>query len=324
MSRARTRRRSLTRATARLIGWAAVGGAAYLWWERNQGGPPLDSQSLRYPEGADLVVITPDGAELAICDVGPADAPTVVLPHCWMGSRAVWGPVAQRLMDAGLRVVLYDQRGHGASTAGERAPSIAVLGDDLRAVLEAVDASDVVLGGHSMGGMTIQAYAAQHPVDFKERVRAMVLVSTTTKVDGPTPSPRAVERMMGERATSLLWRGAVGYALVRRSLGRAPRRADVELTLAGIRNTPAAIRMGFMTAFAELDFRSVLPSIEVPATVLVGERDALTPPSGARVIADALPSATLTVMSDAGHMLPLERPDEVAAAIRDARLAAVE
>ena len=81
-------------------------------------------------------------------------------------------PVAHRLLEAGHQVVLYDQRGHGESTVGDDGFTIPRLGADLRAVLEAVDARDAVLAGHSMGGMTIQSLVAHHPDVVDERVRA--------------------------------------------------------------------------------------------------------------------------------------------------------
>ena len=67
-------------------------------------------------EPAERTVPTPDGAQLAVWDIGDPTLPVVVLPHCWGCSHAIWIPVARRLLDTGHRVVLYDQRGHGAST----------------------------------------------------------------------------------------------------------------------------------------------------------------------------------------------------------------
>lgn len=142
---------------------------------------PCGPGGCRLPEGRPLVVPTQDGAHLAVTVAGPTDGPTVVLSHCWTGSQAIWATVARRLVLGGHRVVLYDQRGHGASTGGDAAPSIAALGEDLRAVLDATGATDVVLVGHSMGGMTIQAYAADHPDHFGSRVRAVVLVATAAR-----------------------------------------------------------------------------------------------------------------------------------------------
>ena len=100
------------------------------------GEPPsqdLGWGELGSPGGAG--VPTPDGASLAVWDIGTG--PTVVLPHCWGCSHAVWVPVARRLVESGHRVVLYDQRGHGATTRGTAPLSIETLADDLAAVLEA-------------------------------------------------------------------------------------------------------------------------------------------------------------------------------------------
>ena len=258
---------------------------------------------------------TADGADLAVTIAGPADGPTVVLAHCWMGSRAIWGPVADRLVQSGHRVVLYDQRGHGASTSGERSLSVQVLGDDLRAVLESVDVRDAVLVGHSMGGMTVQSYVNEHPVDFDERARAIVLVSTAAKVAGRSNAARQTRSGAHRNAPRWMSQGLLGYSTSRVAFGRAPRRCDVELTAHGVAVTPAAIRDGYMTAMATMDLRQALGTVHVPATVLVGSRDLLTPPRLARVLADGIPGARLVVLPRIGHMLPLEAPDAVVDAI---------
>ena len=108
---------------------------------------------------------------------GP-DAPVVVLPHCWGCSHEIWLPVARRLREQGFRVVLYDQRGHGASTRGTAPLTIETLAHDLTAVLDATDVHDAVLAGHSMGGMTIMSLATHRPDVLKERAKATVLVAT--------------------------------------------------------------------------------------------------------------------------------------------------
>src|SRR5436305_847347 len=139
---------------------------------------PCAGAGLEVDRVREFKVERPDGAVLDGVIVGPAGGPMVVLSHCWTGTRAVWAPVAARLVAAGRQVVLYDQRGHGASTIGSAEPAVEVLGDDLAAVLEAVDAGDAVLAGHSMGGMTLQALAVGHPDVVAERVQAMVLAGT--------------------------------------------------------------------------------------------------------------------------------------------------
>ena len=297
-------------------GAATAARFAYYLWERSRAGDPWDPEAPGYPDGDQRTVTTPDGATLEMTIAGPGDGPVVVLSHCWTGSRAVWGPVAERLVADGCRVVLYDQRGHGGSTDGDRPHSIPMLGDDLRAVLTEVDARDAVLVGHSMGGMSVQSFLTEHPVEFKERVRGVVLVATAAKVLGRAIPPSLATRLMGEGALEWSRRGSVGYVMARRSLGRGARRADVELTLDGLARTNGIARAGFLAAMAGMDLHAGLQAIDVPTTVLVGNRDRLTPPRLARELVSSIPGARLVVLPGAGHMLPLEAPDEIVDAIR--------
>jgi pimeloyl-ACP methyl ester carboxylesterase len=277
---------------------------------------PSGVSDQQLPDGQSLVVTTEDGADLAVTVAGPDDGPAVVLAHCWTGSRAIWAPVAHRLVLGGHRVVLYDQRGHGQSTCSDAPPSVDGLGHDLRAVLEATDAQDAVLVGHSMGGMTIQSYAALHPEHFAERARAVVLVATAARVLGrPIPS-RVIHRALGDGRQEWTRRGPVGRALVRGSLGRQPQRAHIDLTLESFASTTGVARAGFLAAMATMDLRGGLAHIAVPAAVLVGTRDLLTPPRLGRQLAAGIPDAQLTVLPGAGHMLPLEAPDRIVEAVR--------
>ncbi len=150
------------------LGAAGAAGVAYI---RRGGDRSVDGVrlALGWGEGVErpdhTVVRTLDGAQLAVWDLegGAADAPVVVLPHCWGCSHEVWLPVTRRLREEGYRVVLYDQRGHGASTRGTAPLTIETLAHDLTAVLDGTDVRDVVLAGHSMGGMTIMSLATHRP-----------------------------------------------------------------------------------------------------------------------------------------------------------------
>ena len=283
---------------------------------RLDGSDPCGPDASRLPDGRSLVVTTDDGAHLAVTVAGSDDGPTVVLAHCWTGSRAIWATVARRLVLGGHRVVLYDQRGHGQSTNSDAPPSIDALGHDLRAVLEATGSSDAVLVGHSMGGMTIQSYAALHPDDFADRARAVVLVATAARTLGPTLPGRVVHRALGDGRQEWTRRGRVGRAVVRGSIGQDARRAHIDLTLETFAGTTGVARAGFLVAMAAMDLRAGLAHIAVPTTVLVGTRDMLTPVRSGRQLASGIPDAELVVLPGAGHMLPLEAPDRIIDAIR--------
>jgi pimeloyl-ACP methyl ester carboxylesterase len=254
----------------------------------------------------------PDGAVLDGVAVGPDDGPLVVLSHCWTGSRATWEPVAARLVGAGRRVVLYDQRGHGASTLGPDAPTVEQLGEDLAAVLEAVDARDAVLAGHSMGGMTLQALAVHRPEVVAERVRALVLAGTAGFGVASGPFAGRTRSLTGSRVVERLMAGRLGPALSRGTVGRHPRHAHLVATRDAFLSLPTDVRRQFLIALQAMDFRAGLAGVTVPTTVVVGSRDLLTPPRLGRALATAIPGARLVEVPGAGHMLPYEEPDRLA------------
>lgn len=161
---------------------------------------PCGSEGLTLPEGELFTLHTDDGADLAVLVAG--DGPVVVLPHCWTGGMSIWAPVARGLVAGGHRVVLYDQRGHGSSTLGTGPISIDRLGLDLAVVLERLDVNDVVLAGHSMGGMTIQALAKVRSDVLAGRVSGVVLASTTTHTGNLRVPPLAAKAFLGEDAVS--------------------------------------------------------------------------------------------------------------------------
>jgi alpha-beta hydrolase superfamily lysophospholipase len=109
---------------------------------------PCGPEGVLLPEGRSHTVTTDDGAVLDVLVAGPDGGDTVVLPHCWTGNKEIWAPVARRLVAAGRRVVLYDQRGHGKSTLGSGAMDVDRLGEDLLAVLDDDGRRDLVLAGH--------------------------------------------------------------------------------------------------------------------------------------------------------------------------------
>ena len=129
-------------------------------------------------------VAAADGASLHVRLDGPQDAPvTVVLVHGWSLDRRSWGPVARSLATGPtpVRVVRLDHRGHGRSAAVDpETMTIDQLADDLAEVVAATAPDGpLVLGGHSMGGMTLMALAERHP-DVVARAGGIALVATAS------------------------------------------------------------------------------------------------------------------------------------------------
>ncbi len=284
-------------------------------------------------------VRTPDGALLHATVDGPDDAPvTVVLAHGWTLAQAVWDDVATLLAPraaAGeLRLVRYDQRGHGRSMWGTADISLDRLGDDLAAVLgQLAPEGPVVLAGHSMGGMTIMCLAAAHPELFGDRVRGAALVSTSAgdlAADPRSPAGQWARLTPGMLDAALA--GARFIERVRRLVPPAhPRhRAMVRTLLYGADADDAMVRAGaeimhastvrsfvvFLPALGDHDKAAELAALSrVPVEILVGDTDKLTPVRHSERLAEALPDAALHVLPRTGHMLPQERPRELAEAL---------
>ena len=273
-----------------------------------------------------FTVATGDGTLLRVQEHAGANAPrgddrpTVVLAHGWTLTRESWLPVVGPLVDAGVRVVTYDQRGHGGSSPLRGETSVRILGDDLAAVLDVVAPhGPVVLGGHSMGGMTAMAYAGLHPADFRSRVVGVVLVSTSA--DDLRNPLRAVEaRAMAVAAR--LPRIPAGRLVTRRGqrrllFGVDADPAQVQATRDMVARTSLPTLGRFFGALAEHDESEALEALDgIPTLVLVGDRDKLTPPRHSHRLAELVPHAELRELPGRGHMLMYEATDEVVDAFR--------
>jgi pimeloyl-ACP methyl ester carboxylesterase len=227
------------------------------------------------------------------------------------------------------RVLRYDHRGHGGSApAPVGTATIARCADDLAELIAArAPTGRLVLAGHSMGGMTIMALAEQHPA-LLDRVAGVVLVATSSgELAGSTlglPGPFGRALIAGEHAANrriarlrraeLLRRTEIARPGLRWLLfGKRPSWRHVALTAAMVGRCHPVSMVGFRDSLDEHDRRVALAAFaRIPAVVLAGAEDRLTPLRHARVLADELPHAELVIHLGAGHMLPLERAGDVA------------
>lgn len=286
---------------------------------------PFDPYAPPAPD-RELTVVSADGARLHVEVHGPEGAPAVVLAHGWTCSTAFWAAQIRELA-AAHRVVTYDQRGHGRSPASPVCTTRA-LADDLEAVLAATLApgEKAVVAGHSMGGMTVMA-AAGRP-GFREHAAAVVLCSTGSSrlVEEATVVPirpgrlrtRLTRGILGSRAplgpvTPLALR-ILKYG----TLGPGSAAHVTEACARIVHACPARVRHAWSRIFDGLDLGEGVRQLRVPAAVVVGTADRLTPPVHARALAAALPRcAGLTELPGIGHMTPMEAPGQVTATIRD-------
>jgi pimeloyl-ACP methyl ester carboxylesterase len=271
---------------------------------------------------------------------GDAPSPvTVVFSHGYCLTQDSWH-FQRAALRGTVRAVYWDQRSHGRSERGRdqaagKPATIDQLGRDLKAVLDAAaPEGPVVLVGHSMGGMTVMAFADQFPEYVRERVAGVAFVSTSAgklaavTLGLPAAGARAfrvlapgVLRILGSqadlvertrRATADLFAGIIK----RYSFGSDVDPAVGRFAERLIESTPIDVVAEFYPAFTEHEKGDALSVLDaLPALVLAGDKDLLTPSAHSTEIAEKLPDAELVIVEGAGHLVIMERPDLVNAAL---------
>jgi pimeloyl-ACP methyl ester carboxylesterase len=235
-------------------------------------------------------------------------APVVFL-HGFPLSGQLWTETVQALR-ADHRCIVPDLRGHGKSEATPTA-DMGTYAEDVVALLDAVGESrPVAVVALSMGGYVAFEMVRRYP----ERVRALALVDTRAGPDSPEGARgrrQTAERVLREGS------GFVADDMERKLFARD---ADPELRRRWrdiMASTPPVGVAAALLAMAERpDSIPTLEELGIPVLIVVGEEDAITPPEEARRMQRACPSATLEIVPGAGHMTPVERPEEFAGILR--------
>lgn len=254
-----------------------------------------------------------NGIRLACYQRGKGHDPVLLLVHGFPLDHRLWKAQLTGL-GAQAWVIAPDLRGHGKSEMGITGPlTMEQHADDLAGLLDHLGVTQAVVAGLSMGGYIAFAFWRRH----RARVRALVLMDTRAEPD--TATGRAGRDLAAQRVQEI---GPAAFAEEMLPKLLAPASlvdpSIVGLVRAMMASQPVA---GIVAALAGLrdreDSRPTLPTIDVPALVLAGEADVLTPPSDAAAMAQAIPNARLVKIPRAGHLSPLENPRAVNAALRE-------
>ncbi len=263
-------------------------------------------------------VTTADGLALAVYVHArpdtPAHVPTVVLAHDWGLTHRSWDAVVALLATSGLRIITWDQRGHGASALGLNRKTLGDLtidhfGRDLHAVIRALvpPSSPVVLVGHSLGGMTAMAYIGQHLKEARTRVAGAVLVSTAA-VDvrlGQSGRSRLAKRLMSGGPDP--YQPPVRGNNHREALfGDNPDPAAVAAVNAQVSAADPAVLRASYRAFCQADVRQAFELLmDVPVSILTGAKDTVTPPTRSRAMTIPLTKARFATLRGRGTSCPM-------------------
>jgi len=237
---------------------------------------------------------------------GPLDAPWLVFCNSLGTDLSMWGAQADAFASE-FRVLRYDRRGHGASTAPAGAYTLADLGGDVLALFDALGIERAHYCGLSIGGLVAQWLALHAP----RRIERVVVCATASKI-GTAES--WTTRIADVEAKGLDW---MTGATAERWFGsdfRATRPEDVARILASFVATSVVGYAGCCAALAGADLRTDIARVDIPLLAISGDDDPVCPPADLQAIADA--SGGRHVSLPGRHLVNVESPDAFNAALR--------
>lgn len=252
---------------------------------------------------------------LHVDDTGGPGRP-VVLIHGWPLSGEAFEAQIPALQGAGYRVITYDRRGFGRSDKPMTGYTYDTLAEDLHALLESLDLTDVTLVGFSMGGGEVARYFSRYGAD---RIRSVVFASAVPPYmmqgednpEGPLTKDKAATMTADlTNDEDEFYDGFTReFFSVNGELKVSEQQRQNALALCKQANKKAALAC--MAAFGGTDFRDDLTKVTVPALILHGDGDATVPfeGSGQRIHA-TLPGSELHVIAGAPHGCNVSHPEE--------------
>jgi pimeloyl-ACP methyl ester carboxylesterase len=293
---------------------------------RRRNDPVTDEHVPRRAERARTLELA-DGARLHVEETGPARNTGAIFVHGSAMRSDVWS--YQKAGIGGHRLVFFDLRGHGSSRPRGDSPfAVDTLADDVEAIRADAGLDEVVLVGHSLGGMVVLDLCARRRELLGGVVRGIVLVNTTHRPPAETLAGGTaiahLERLLRRPFDAL---GAHTHRLdgIRRSLrpsdalfwtlslaafGPKASPTHVDFVYDMLAATPTDIIFDLFRAYRHLDVADHLLDVTVPALVVGGTHDRITVGAASEEIASHLPKAELVLVEGAGHLLMLERHRE--------------
>ena len=270
---------------------------------------PLSAPSIATPidqsawAGLKKEVRLSNGVRLAYVELGDPKGDPLLLLHGFTDSSRIWTVLLPYLSEH--RVLVPDQRGHGASDAPRCCYSPHVLAEDARLFLDAMGVERAAVAGHSLGSMVSQVLAAEHP----QRVERLVLAASTALAPirrGDWLWQRVVESPSipsSDPAFMAEWR-----------IGASPTPVDPVLSRywdEDAKRIPAHVWRAIPRELLDVPIGRYAADIKAPILILSASGDPLFTAEHHRSLVNAYPKAQARVFAGLGHNFIVERPEEV-------------
>ena len=237
---------------------------------------------------------------------GPADAPVLLLSNSLGTALEMWDPQMPAFAER-FRVLRYDMRGHGRSAVPPGPYSIADLGRDVLALLDANRIDRVRFCGLSMGGMTGMWLGCNAP----ERLEKLVLCNTSAQLGTPEHWNIRISLVQNEGMKGVA-EGVIERWFTPEFRKREPQAVDKVRRM--LLETPPAGYAACCAAIRDQDQREAICAVPVPTLVVAGARDPATPPEHSRIIASKIPGARVVEL-EAAHLSNIEARDRFTASV---------
>jgi non-heme chloroperoxidase len=274
------------------------------------------SRLMEQPHGETDYIMTDDSTMLQAISAGTGTP--IVLAHGFGGSMRNWNLVFDQLVSEGYQVITFSQRGHKESTVGKNGISSKAMAEDYKRVLEYYDVKNGVLVGHSMGGFLNVAFLLNHPEVAKERLKGAMILSSFAGDISRDNFQNSIQIPMIEKGwmKKIVAHDITGYTFCGSLIGDNPYASLVDVGLQDFRQQNFEPLLPILRAFSNENYYNRLKEINLPCTIMVGEKDKTAPSFHSEDLKKGIPNAKLVKLAGKGHLINWEAPDEIVAEIK--------
>lgn len=239
---------------------------------------------------------------LNVLDEGPKDGAPLVLSHALGTNLHLWDAMLPHL-PAGLRVIRYDLRGHGASDVPEAPYAMGALVKDAERLLDALEVKDAVFLGLSIGGLIAQGLAVKR----FDLIRALILSNTAAKIGARSIWEKRIAEIRAKGLETM-----VAPAIERWFAPQFRATPEARRWGEGLTDTPLDGYLGCAAAIAGTDFYTPTSGLRLSCLGIAGGYDGSTPPDLMRETIDLIPGSKFELMRRSGHLPPVDAPQDYA------------